>query len=79
MRRGRPTEVAALPIATASDCVAAAGEIAQAAMRGDITAHEGRALASVIDVQRRTIETVDLEHRVEELEAGVRKNKEALK
>ncbi len=79
MRHGRPTEVAAFPIESPEDCVAAVGDVTQAAMRGDITAHEGRALAAVIDVQRRTIETVEQEQKAEELDARLARYKEYLK
>jgi len=78
-RRGRPIEVADFTMASPADCVAAAGGVAQATLRGELTAHEGQALGTVIDMQRRTIETAAMQDQVEALEAKVARYKADLK
>lgn len=78
-RRGRPLEIADLPIDSVSDCVQAAGDIAHATLRGDLTAQEGRALSTVIDHQRRTIETTVLQEQIAALEARLAAYKDELK
>ena len=53
---------------TAADVVAALGSIADAVAAGDLTPDEGAAVASVLEIKRRAIETVELESRVSALE-----------
>lgn len=55
-------------IETASDCAKAQASITQAVAAGTILPSEGEALASLIEQQRRSLETSDLHKRMEELE-----------
>ena len=68
LRRERTVAVALPPVETASDAVKAAGQVAALVGAGELTPSEGQALASVIEAQRRAIETEELERRVSALE-----------
>lgn len=68
VRKGRPVTLAIPPIANAADIVSALGAVATAMAAGDITPDEGAAVASVLEAKRRSIETVDLEARIDALE-----------
>lgn len=68
-RRGRPVEVDIPALHTPADAVAALGAIAAAASMGEVTPEEAHALASIVEAQRRAIETLDLARRIEALEA----------
>ena len=46
----------------------ALGAVSDAVMRGDVTPEEAAAVANVLEVKRRTIETADLTARIEALE-----------
>jgi hypothetical protein len=67
-RKGRPVVMELPPLENAADLAAALGSIAQAVAAGEVTPDEGQAIASTLDVQRRAIETVNLEQRIEALE-----------
>ena len=67
-RKGRPITLALPPISTAADVVNALGALADAVAGGDITPDEGSAVANVLEIKRRTIETADLESRISALE-----------
>jgi polyhydroxyalkanoate synthesis regulator phasin len=54
---------------TAADLATALGVIAQAVARGELTPDEAQAVAVVLETQRRTIETVELEQRIAAVEA----------
>lgn len=54
---------------TASDLPAALGAVTAAVANGTLTPDEGAAVASILDIQRRGIETADLEARLPALEA----------
>ena len=47
----------------------AQAEILQAVAAGDITPNEGERMAAIIEARRRSIETIDLEARISQLEA----------
>ena len=68
VRKGRPVALSIPPIATAGDVVTALGAVADAVAGGEITPDEGAAVASVLEVKRRSIETVELEARLSALE-----------
>jgi hypothetical protein len=54
-----------------SDLVAGISAILQAVSEGQLTPGEGQALASLIEAQRRTLETEDIERRLTAIEAGM--------
>jgi hypothetical protein len=66
--KGRPVRLALPPIRTAADTVVAAATVVTEVSRGAISPEEGQAVASIIEVQRRAIETTDLAARLEALE-----------
>ncbi len=69
-RRGRPVLLPDLPgIERPADMVRALGAVAEAVAGGVITPEEGAAVTSVLEAQRRAIETADLAQRIEALEA----------
>jgi hypothetical protein len=70
--RGRPVRLTLPPIRTVADTVAAAAVVVGEVSKGTISPEEGQAVASIIEVQRRTIETTDLAARLEALERGGR-------
>jgi hypothetical protein len=72
-RKGRPIALALPPICTAADVVSALGAVADAVAGGDITPDEGSAVANVLETKRRSIETADLERRIEALETEKQK------
>lgn len=67
-RRDRPIEFNLAPISTAAEACAAVGEIVEAVSSGDLTPTEATAVAGLVDVFVRTLETRDLEARVQALE-----------
>lgn len=72
-RKGRPIALEMPPIKTAGNVVTALGAVADAVAAGDITPDEGSAVANVLETKRRSIETADLERRIEALETENRK------
>jgi hypothetical protein len=56
-----------------SDLIAGISAIMAAVANGELTPGEGQALASLIEAQRRTLETEDIEQRLAALEAGMNK------
>ncbi len=67
-RKGRPVVLDLPAMQAAGDLPAALGAVAAAVAGGELTPEEGQALAGVLEVQRRAIETADLEQRVAALE-----------
>jgi phage terminase small subunit len=67
-RKGRPVRFEMPPIKTPGDVVAALASVAQAVSVGDLTPDEAAAIAGVLEVQRRAVETVELEARIAALE-----------
>ena len=68
VRRGRPVSLPLPPIETASDVVKALGMVATAVGAGEITPEEGTAVAGVLEIKRKAIETSELEARIVALE-----------
>jgi len=68
VRKGSPIVLSLPPIKTADDVVAALGAVADAVAAGGITPDEGQAVAGVLEIKRRAIETTDLEARITALE-----------
>lgn len=68
-RKGRPVLLPGLPaIEQPADLVRALGRVAQAVAEGTITPDEAQAVASVLEAQRRAVETAELAERIERLE-----------
>lgn len=68
-RRDRPIEFSLSPISTAAEACVAVGEIVEAVSSGDLTPTEATAIAGLVDVLVKALETRDLEARVLALEA----------
>ena len=67
-RGGRPVVFELPPIETAADIVKAVGSVATAVAGGELSPEEGNAVAAILEVKRKAIETTDLETRIAELE-----------
>lgn len=67
-RKDRPIHVELPNVANAGDAVTAIGAILENVAYGEITPSEGQALASMIEVYRRVLETQELENRIKVLE-----------
>ena len=70
LRKGRPVVFDMPPVKTAADIAGAVGELARAMAAGELTVEEASAASSVIEMQRRAIETSDIELRLRKLEEG---------
>jgi hypothetical protein len=68
VRKGRAIALGLPNIATASDVLSALSVVADAVGAGEITPDEGTAVAAILEVKRKAIETVELESRVASLE-----------
>ena len=68
-QKGRPVVLDLPRVTEAAHVVEALAEITNAAARGEITPDEAQALAGLVEVQRRAIETQELEARIAALEA----------
>ncbi len=70
-RKGRAVEVALPEVASAADLVPALAAVVAAMARGELTPEEARAVAGVLEAQRKAIETAELEARVAAVEECV--------
>ena len=70
-RRDRPVKIKMARIETPQDVLGAIATVVGAVARGAITPSEGQALASLIEVQRKAIETVEIEQRLAAVERSV--------
>jgi hypothetical protein len=68
VRKSRTVALDIPPIAVSADVVAAIGAVATAMSMGELTPDEAAAMASVLEMKRRAIETIALEKRIESLE-----------
>lgn len=68
-RKGRPVSLNLPAIKSAGDVVTALSTIANSVANGALTPDEGQAVAAVLEIKRKAIETVELEGRVAALEA----------
>ena len=66
--RELPLSIQLPPVTSAEDCAKAQASIILAVASGTILPSEGEALASLIEQQRRSLETSDLHKRMEEFE-----------
>jgi hypothetical protein len=67
-RKGRPVTFDLPSLATAADLARALGSVAQAVGNGVLTPEEGQAVGAVLEMQRKAIESAELEARVAALE-----------
>ncbi len=67
-RKSRPVSLSLPEIETPADVVVALGAVADAVGAGDISPDEGAAVASVLEMKRKAIETIELEARIAALE-----------
>jgi Family of unknown function (DUF5681) len=74
-RKSRPIKVHLPAMETATDIGRALGAIVEAVSNGELTPDEGQAIAAMLEGQRRAIETMELERRVEALEARHRQER----
>ena len=74
-RKGRPVTLD-LPAVDAAKVQTALTRIVTAASEGEITPHEAGALTTIIEAQRRAIETVELEGRLRAVEERIRTDEE---
>lgn len=73
VRRGRPVPFNAPDSADATGIAETFKEIVSAMGAGEITPEEGSAIANVLELRRKTIETVEIEQRLKLLEERERK------
>lgn len=67
-RKGKPVRIDLPPMNTAADLVPAMAKVTTAVADGELSPDEGQAVAAMLDVQRRVIETRDLEARLRRIE-----------
>ena len=70
-RRDRSVRIKMARMETPQDVLGAIATVVGAVARGAITPSEGQSLASLIEVQRKAIETVEIEQRLAALEQAV--------
>jgi hypothetical protein len=68
-KKGRPVRLDLPAIKTAPDILAALATVIDATGKGEITTDEAAAVAGVLEMKRRAIETVELEARLARLES----------
>jgi hypothetical protein len=71
VRRGRTVELNLPSVDTATDVVAALGSILGALSSGGLTTEEATAVASLIELKRRAIETTEIESRLRAIEERI--------
>ena len=69
-RKGRPTPIALPAVRTAEGTTAALAAVVAAVSSGELTPDEAQAVAGVLEVQRKAIETQELERRIAALESA---------
>ena len=65
----RTASIAMRPVKSAADVVEAISDLLTATANGEVSITEAKELTSIIEAQRKAIETTDLETRMKELEA----------
>ena len=70
IRKGRPIKLPLPKVKTADDLAAAMASIVNAMAEGNITPEEATAAASVLEMRRRAIETMEFDQRLRALEQG---------
>lgn len=69
-KKGRPVRLDLPAIKTPTDILAALAAVVDATGKGEITTDEAAAVAGVLELKRRAIETVDIESRLSRLESA---------
>ena len=69
-RKGRPVAFPMPELRTAADMVAALGAVVQAVAHGDLSPEEGGAVAALVELHRKAIETAEFERRLAALEGA---------
>jgi len=67
--RSRPIFVDLPPITDAASILSAHAEVLRAVSTGDLLLEEAEALSGLLEARRRSLEAVDLENRIKQLEA----------
>ncbi len=70
----RPIKFKMASLDAAQEFLEAIATVVEAVARGAITPSEGQALASLIEVQRKAIETVEIEQRLAVVERSILQN-----
>jgi hypothetical protein len=68
-RRGRPVHLKLPPIGDAASVMAAQAALVSAVATGQLTAEEAEPLSSTLSAYLKTVETVDIDRRLRELES----------
>jgi len=74
-RKDRPVSLALPEVESAKEIPVAIGTVLHAVADGQLTPSEGQGLASMLEAQKRAIETAELEQRVEAVEAALKARK----
>ena len=74
-RKSRTVKLELPRIETAADVGAAISAVVEAVAAGEIDPDEGATVAGVIEIKRRSLETVDMDERLARLEEGMRSKK----
>lgn len=69
VRRDLPVKLGKVPVRTAADVSKASEIVLQKVAAGELTPAQGQAMAELIDMRRRAIETEEFEHRLKAVEA----------
>ena len=72
-RKGRPVRLTLPKVTDGASLTAAAASVVEAVTDGSISPDEGVAISSILESQRRMIETADLERRIAEIETRIGK------
>jgi hypothetical protein len=67
--RGRPVHFTMPPLETTADLPKALGGVLTATSIGEITPEEAVHIAQVVEIRRKTLETIEIEERLASLEA----------
>jgi hypothetical protein len=70
-RKDRHLTLKLPPITNLTDVLSAQGEIIRCAAAGELTPSEAQSMAALLDLRRRTIESMEIEARLAALEARV--------
>jgi len=76
--RGRPLEIDAEPLKNLPDLVPAVTEVMNAVLAGEVTPREGHDVFSLVQAQCRTLEAVEFERRLQEVEGLREKENKSL-
>ena len=69
--RGRPVHFTMPALGTAADLPKALGAVLTAASKGEITPEEAVSVAQVVEIRRKSLETLEIEERLASLEARI--------